>query len=96
MRLRKGNGQSCTRNEEVMINRSGIIENRGGGGIFPVLFLAGGDASHPSGMGKGDGGEGGGGAVARWCFNTIRTRRRRWESKFGTARFWSREVVFPL
>lgn len=31
-----------------MINRSGIIENRGGGGIF-VLYLAEGDASHPSG-----------------------------------------------
>lgn len=57
MRLRKRNGQSCTRNEEEMINRSGIIENRGGGGIFPVLFLAGGDASLE--WERGMGGEGG-------------------------------------
>lgn len=48
--LRREHGQSRTRKEE-MINSSGIIENRGGGGIFLCLYLAGGDASHPSGVG---------------------------------------------
>lgn len=42
--------------QEEMIIRSGIMENRGGGGIFVVLYLAGGDASHPSGAGEGGGG----------------------------------------
>lgn len=64
--------------QEEMIIRSGIMENRGGGGIFVVLYLAGGDASHPSGAGEGGG-----------CFHTIRTRRRRSGSKFGAEKFTS-------
>lgn len=58
MSLRRENGQSRARKEEETINRSGITENRGGGGIFVVLYLAGGDAPHLSGMVEGDG-EGG-------------------------------------
>lgn len=37
--------------EEDMVKRSRIMENRGGRWIFRILYLDGGDASRPSGMG---------------------------------------------